>query len=143
MSESKNIHIIEPSENLIDRLSVIKFKPKYVLCEGVDEQIVTALYPDACFSSEKKVDLILSIIKLLPDIDLQKIFSHWKKRIKSSGVVLFALVELSVDIRELGDVLLSMGFVNVVVDCENGVTYGHLMGPQEVRVTIDQIRRVD
>jgi hypothetical protein len=142
MSETKNIHIIDPSESLIERLSVIKFNPKYVLCEGVDEKIVMSLYPDACFSSEKKVDLILSLVKFLPELDINEIFARWKKKIKSEGLVLFALVNVELDIRELGNALVSSGFVNVVVDEEGGVIYGHLMGTKEIGITVNQIRRM-
>lgn len=126
----------------MDRLSAVKCKPNSVFCEDISEALVKATFPDISFSSKEKVDLILSVIEFGAEFDFSEMFLKWKKHIKSEGVILFALVNCEVDILDLGDGLQSYGFEDVVIDREDGVIYGHAMGAKEVRVEINQIRRV-
>lgn len=141
MAQAKNIHIIELSKDLVDRLHVIKLKPDHILSESVDAELLKKIYPLAQFVKEGRADLILEAIEFFPAYDLTEQLSLWRKRIKPGGLLLFGLINSEIDIQELGDFLLWLGFVNVVVDSEENVVYVHALGPDEVSVKINQIHR--
>jgi hypothetical protein len=84
MAQTKNIHIVDLSKNLMDRLQTVKLSPNYVLSKSVDINSIKKIYP----------------------------------RIR-------------------------LGFLDVVIDCEEGVAYGHAIGPMEARIEISQIRRMN
>ena len=143
MVQTKNIHIIDLSENLLERLSMIKLSPNYILSKGVNVDLIKKTYPSAKFVKEGRADLILGIIKFSAENDLGELLTLWKKRIKSDGLLLFGLIDVEVDIREVGDFLLWLGFVDVVVDREDDMIFAHAFGPKEMSVKINQIRRAN
>jgi hypothetical protein len=57
--------------------------------------------------------------------------------------LLFCVVNFEIDMQKIGDILLGLGFLDVVIDCEEGVAYGHAIGPMEARIEISQIRRMN
>ena len=142
MVQAKNIHIINLIQNLIDRLSVIKLSPNYFLSKSVDINFIKKIYPRVKRVKEGRADLILDIIKFSSESDLTELLKLWRKYIKPDGLLLFGLVNAGVDIQEVGDFLLWLGFADVVVDREEDVIYVHALGPKEISVKINQIRQV-
>ncbi len=143
MVKTENIHIIKLTQYLVDRLTAIKFKPESIFCEGVDENLIINLYPNIHFERDGKVDLILSVVKFSAELNISETTENWKKHIKSEGLILFAFVDVEYDIRALGDILVSQEFRDVVLDYEDNILFGHALGPKEIRITLDQIRRAD
>jgi len=143
MTQAKNIHIIDLSENLLDRLSIIKLIPNYILSKGVNRDLIKKTYPDAKFVKEGRVDLVLGIIEFSTESDLAELLTLWKKRIKSDGLLLFSLIGVGIDILDVGDFLLWLGFVDVVLDREDDAIFAHAFGPKEINVKINQIRRAN
>lgn len=141
MAQAKNIHIIDLSKNLMDRFQTVKFEPNYILNRGVDEGVIKEIYPRAQFVKEGRADFILGAVELSEEGDLTELLTQWRKCIKPNGLLLFGLINFTLDIQEIGDFLLWLGFVNVVMDCEDNVVYGHAWGPDEISVKLSQIRR--
>lgn len=125
----------------MDRVHLIKLEPNYILNEGVDEDEIKKIFPTAQFPKAGRVDLILGAVEFSPERDLTELLTQWRKRIKPEGLLLFGLSGFDVDIQEIGDFLLWLGFVNVVMDCEENSMYGHAWGPSEISVKVKQIRR--
>lgn len=141
MTQEKNIHIIELSKNLGERLSFIKISPNYILSHGVDIALIKKIYPEAQFLEEGRVDLILGAIVLSPKKDLAKLLAVWQKRLKAGGLLFFGLLKFEADVQELGEHLLSLGYINVVIDCEDGAVYVHAMCRKAISIKANQIGR--
>ena len=141
MTQAKNIHIVELSKNLVERLTFINVSPNYILSEGVDIDLIKKIYPEAQFLKEGRVDLILGAVVFSPKKDLAELLVVWQKSLKAGGLLLFGLLNFEADIQELGDHLLSLGYLNVVIDCEEGAVYVHAMGRKAISIKANQIRR--
>jgi hypothetical protein len=132
-------HIFNIPENLIDRLSFIKITPSEILCEGFSAaciELVQEMYPQARINTENKVELILS----LETLSEEKV-AEWKKRLKPGYLVLFGVEANDFPVREIGDYLAASGFVNVVIDVDEGAIYGHAWMPKGASIAIHEIRR--
>ncbi len=141
MAQVKDIHIIDPVENLIDRLQIINLAPSTILSIGVEGKLIKKLYPQAKLVKDERADLIVATIQFSENLDLMELLKGWRGLIKPSGLLLFGIVNIEYELQILGDLLIQLGFLNVVMDIEDNVIYGHAVSPQEVSVKINQIRR--
>jgi len=133
-------HILNISQNLIERLSFIKIKPAFICCEAFSSSLIPtlkAMYPEAKINAENKADLLIS---LLPISEEQT--EEWKKGLKSGGLLMFGFQENGMAVRDIGDYFVQAGFMNVVIDVEDGTIYGHAWMPRGEQVFLNEIRRV-
>src|SRR5688572_27511185 len=105
-------------EEMLSRLDFISLKPKVIVSLGEIPSKLKSLYPEAVFhtsfpTSDQSVDLLYLH---LPEA-LDTILSECKRVLRPEGFLLLSV--MNVEMHQLGDQLLAMGFKDVVTDRED------------------------
>jgi hypothetical protein len=111
------IYIKEISYIMIERLAYIKIKPDHIINIGGEQDALQAIYPDANFNQKKKADLIFAILTSETE-DISIFLNQWKENLKANGLLLFGFLNINFELRDIGDFLVHLGFVDVVMDKE-------------------------
>lgn len=144
---------------MIERLEYIKIKPDHIINIGGEQAALQAMYPDAVINSDvnrdtnedgnkNKTDLIFAILTSETE-DVSVFLNQWKENLKPSGLLLFGFLNINFELRDIGDFLVYLGFVDVVMDKEMlspeyELICGHAWAPtpsKPISIPISQIAR--
>jgi len=136
------------SQIMIERLEYIKIKPDHIINIDGEQDALQAIYPNAHINNGgKKADLILAILTSETK-DISIFLNQWKEKLNPSGLLLFGLLNINFELRDIGDFLVHLGFVDVVMDKEMlspeyELICGHALAPTlpgPISIPISQIR---
>ncbi len=96
----------------------------------------------------KKADLIFAILTSETE-DISVYLTEWKEKLNRSGLLLFGFLNINFELRDIGDYLVHLGFVDVVMDREMlapefELICGHAFAPvptKPISIPISQIGR--
>lgn len=161
--EREEIHIINISKNLIERLEYVNISPNNIVNIGntqttllLQEKFPGAkIIPALLYAGDSSdVDMVFGVVSLSSEESLQRfpeLMAQWKKHLKPGGLVMLGFLDSLVDIFEIGDYLLNVGFQNTVVDKEplfedeaevssQEVIYVHGWKAKPVSIPVSQVR---
>lgn len=138
---------------MIERLEYIKIQPHNIININGKQAALQAIYPEAYINKsgsdgESKADLIFAILTSETE-DVSAFLTEWKEKLNPSGLLLFGFLNINFELRDIGDFLIHLGFVDVVMDREmlsqtDEVICGHAWAPipsKPVSIPVSQIGR--
>lgn len=137
------------SQMIIERLAYIKIEPDYIINIGAEQDALQAIYPNAHINDGgKKADLIFAILTSETE-DISIFLNQWKEKLNPSGLLLFGFLNINFELRDIGDFLVHLGFVDVVMDKEmlspeHELICGHAFAPtpsKTISIPVSQIGR--
>ena len=127
------IHIRDISQIMIERLEYIKIKPDNIINIGGEQDVLQAIYPNSSINQKNKADLIFAILTSETE-DISVFLNQWKDNLNPGGLLLFGFLNINFELRDIGDFLVHLGFVDVVMDKEmlspeHELICGHAFAP--------------
>jgi len=110
----------EISQIMIERLEYIKINPNDIINIGGEQDALQAIYPDSRIhgnDGKQKADLIFAILTSETK-DISVFLNQWKENLNPAGLLLFGFLNINFELRDIGDFLVHLEFVDVVMDKE-------------------------